>query len=273
MEFRTEESRRFHIDNVVRGYPDTPTGRTRVYDTNLRDGAVDVSRQVVSGAAAEPGRTLTGYPVVFNRWTEIQSWDGPFMERIAPDAADKTIQARGDKIVTMFNHGLDMTLEQTPIGIPTRLDPDWDGVYAEAALVDRGVYPKIDLIVELIRMGAIWGQSFRFSVLADSWVDEPEPSDSNPRGYPERTINEFRWYEFGPVTYPAYEATSVGLRNANGDLLTPARTVTELSERHRVSPIEELLDTAARRRSPRAALDVRRHKLADAATRLKQLER
>ena len=113
----------------------------------------------------------------------------------------------------MFNHGFDMTLEQTPIGRHKVFTPDATGVWNEAALVDRDIYDKVDLVAELIRMGAIFGQSFRFSVIGDEWNDEPGPSDHNPKGIPERRITEFRWYESGPVTYPAYEATSVSLRD------------------------------------------------------------
>lgn len=207
MEFRHQADQRFHIEDVIRSFP-VATSRPAL--------TVPEARAHVPGTEnvdAEPGRTLTGYPVVFDVWTEIQSWDGPFLERISPGAADKTLAARSDKIQLMFNHGYDFTLEQTPIGRHTVFTPDKQGVYNEAALVSRGVYPKIDLLVELMSMGAIYGQSFRFSVLGEDWRDEPDPSDHNPKGLPERSITEFRWYESGPVTYPAYEATSVALRD------------------------------------------------------------
>jgi hypothetical protein len=57
-----------------------------------------------------------------------------------------------------------------------------------------------------MRDGAIDGMSFRFSVVQEEW-NKPK------RGLPERTITELKLFEFGPVTFPAYEATSVGIRS------------------------------------------------------------
>lgn len=203
MDFTHAADRRFHIEDVIRGFA-TPMARTHL---GRRDDTPDPD------AAGSDGRTLVGYPIVFNQWTEIASWGGPFLERIAPEAVTKTLTARGDKIQLMFNHGFDYMLEQTPIGRHQVWRPDDHGVWNEARLVDEDVYDKIDLVAELIRMEAIYGQSFRFSVLSETWVDEPDVSPHNPKGLPERTITELRLYESGPVTYPAYEATSVSLRD------------------------------------------------------------
>lgn len=211
MEFRHDDDIRYHVEDVIRGFP------IEINKTTLTTPVAEDSeaRQDVDGVEeAEEGRNLEGYPVVFDTWTEIQSWGGPFMERIAPGAADKTLSKRADKIQLMFNHGFDFMLEQTPIGRHRSFEPDSTGVWNVASLIDQGVYEKLDLLVELIRIGAVYGQSFRFRVDKETWVDEPdEPTDPNPKMLPERTIEEFTWFESGPVTYPAYEATTVNLRN------------------------------------------------------------
>jgi hypothetical protein len=59
---------------------------------------------------------------------------------------------------------------------------------------------------EAIQSGAIDGMSFRFSVVRDQWADGKK--------MPSRTINEVKLYELGPVVFPAYAATSVGVRDA-----------------------------------------------------------
>jgi hypothetical protein len=61
-------------------------------------------------------------------------------------------------------------------------------------------------------MGSVLGASFRFRVLADSWVEEPGKSADNPEGIPERTITEVRLFEFGPVVYPASPDATAGVR-------------------------------------------------------------
>lgn len=258
MEFRHADDVRLHVTDVIRSYPiaaSQPAIRQPEEDRARVPGTEDV----------EPpeGRTLVGYPVIFNAWTEIQSWGGPFLERVAPNAADRTLAARSDKIQLMFNHGFDFALEQTPIGRHLVFTPDDRGVWNEAALVDRGVHEKIDLVADLIRMGAIYGQSFRFEVLGESWRDEPETSEHNPKGLPERTIEEFRWYESGPVTYPAYEATSVTLRDGE-PFAVRSREEWSLWAENRSVPttLTEIVERAHYRLSAKAAIRARSDKLA-----------
>lgn len=261
MEFRNDADIRLHVTDVIRSFP-TAASRTALRLPEARDAVPGTE-----GVEAQEGRTLVGYPIVFNTWTEINSWDGPFMERVAPGAADKTLAARSDKVQLMFNHGFDFALEQTPIGRHLVFTPDAEGVWNEAALVDRGVHEKIDLVADLIRMGAIFGQSFRFSVMADSWRDKPDPSEENPRGLPERTIEEFRLYESGPVTYPAYEATSVSLRDGE-PFAVRSREEWGLWCENRSLPVSvpEIVERARYQRTAKAAIRARSDKLASIAS-------
>lgn len=155
------------------------------------------------------GRLLVGYPVVFNTWTEISGWEGNFVERIDPGALTKTLKERGDQVKVLFNHGLDPHIGEKPLGKPRTMSTDDRGLYVEVPLA-RTSYNE-DLI-ELLRSGALDGMSFRFSVLRDEWVEQPKVSKLNPKALPERTITELRLYEVGPVTFPAYQATSAGVR-------------------------------------------------------------
>lgn len=260
MEFRHDNDVHLHMTDVIRSFPIAAT-RTALRPVEVRDAVPGTE-----GLTAEPGRTITGYPIVFNQWTEIMSWDGPFLERIMPQAADRTLQKRSDKVQLMFNHGFDYALEQTPIGRHTVFTPDAVGVYNEGVLVDRGIYPKLDLVAELIRIGAIYGQSFRFRVEAETWRDKPEPGDHNPKGLPERDILEFALFESGPVTYPAYEATSVSLRDG---IPSAVRSSNEFhlwcEARNLPASITEVLQVSdpSRYRSPaRAALRARSDQLA-----------
>lgn len=147
---------------------------------------------------------LHGYAAVFNEDTEINSWEGNFIERIAPGAFAKTLKERGDKIKVLFNHGFDPSIGDKPLGKPRSMEEDKRGLKVEVPLDDTS-YNR-DLLASL-RSGALDGMSFRFSVTKEEWED---PDD---RGQlPVRTLKEVKLYEFGPVTFPAYEATTAGVR-------------------------------------------------------------
>lgn len=170
---------------------------------------VDLPSAQIEFRSDDDGRTLVGVPVVFNQWTEISGWEGNFLERIAPTALTRTLQHRGHQVKVLFNHGFDPQIGDKPLGKPTRMDVLDDGLHVEVPLA-RTSYN--DDLIELMRSGALDGMSFRFSVVDEEVVKKPERSDHNPRGIPERTVRELKLYEFGPVTFPAYEATTVGVR-------------------------------------------------------------
>ncbi len=181
-------------------------------DEHPRDDLIRMTPLRVAEVRADDdsdGRLMVGTPIVFNQWTRIRGWEGDFMERVAPGALTKTLAERGDRVKVLFNHGMDPQIGDKPLGKPSLMDPRSDGLHTETPLA-RTSYN--DDLIELLRSGAIDGMSFRFSVIRDEWNEEPGTSDHNPDGVAERTINELRLYEFGPVTFPAYEATTVGVR-------------------------------------------------------------
>lgn len=179
-------------------------------DDLFRTMSLEASRFELRDDGDGDGRTMTGFPVVFNRWTEINGWEGQFLERIAPSALTRTLQDRADQVKVLFNHGLDPSIGEKPLGRANVMDVRDDGLYVEVPLA-RTSYN--DDLLELMRTGALDGMSFRFSVTREEWDDDPARSDVNPDQLPERTITELRLYEFGPVTFPAYAATTVGVRS------------------------------------------------------------
>jgi len=155
------------------------------------------------------GRTMVGYPVVFNQWTEISGWEGNFLERFVPGSLNKTLRDRGDQIKVLFNHGMDPSIGDKPLGKPSVMEPDETGLRVEVPLADTSYNKDMEV---LLRDGIVDGMSVRFSVVRDEWDEKPTRSDSNPKGLPERSVFEARLFEFGPVTFPAYEATTAGVR-------------------------------------------------------------
>lgn len=172
--------------------------------TTIADGSIRFQRAADPAAEGIIG-TLTGYAAVFNRDTVIDSWEGKFIERIAPGAFRDTLAKHGDRVKVLFNHGFDPSIGDKPLGKPETMREDKVGLYVEVPLDDTS-YNR-DLVASL-RSGALDGQSFRFSVNREQWE---EPDDDTK--LPVRTLQAVTLYEFGPVTFPAYSATSAGVRS------------------------------------------------------------
>jgi HK97 family phage prohead protease len=169
------------------------------------------------------GRTLEGYAAVFDADTEINSWEGHFKERIARGAFRKTLKERTP--VLQFDHGHDSRFGNLPIGSFEQIKEDKHGLRVQARLFDHA-----EPIREAIAAGAVSGMSFRFRVVRDSWADNKgnEIKDRNEliellydpkskRGPLQRTIKEVKLMEAGPVVFPAYPQTTVGVRSMTDD--------------------------------------------------------
>jgi len=170
-----------------------------------RDDLIRMGSMEVRAKDEGDGRTLFGYAAMFNEDTEIHSWEGDFIERIAPGAFRKTLKESRDQVKILFNHGMDPQIGDKPLGRASMLKEDKTGLYMEVPL-SRTSYNE-DLIA-LLGDGALDGMSFRFSVVKDTWE---EPAKRN--GLPIRTLNEVRLMEAGVVTFPAYSATTAGVRS------------------------------------------------------------
>ena len=159
--------------------------------------------------------TLHGYFTPFDEWSEIDSaYEGHFMERTVKGAFTRTIKNNRDSIKVLFNHGHDVVGEQV-LGPIKTLREDDQGPFYEVPLLDTS-YNR-DLIPGL--EAGLYGASYRFRVIKEEWNDAPERSDHNPNAIPERTITENQLYEFGPVTFPAFEGASAGVRSLTDDYM------------------------------------------------------
>lgn len=149
----------------------------------------------------------------FDTWYEINSWwEGRFLERTVRGAFRKTIRENGSAVKVLFNHGYDFVCGDRMLGPIDELREDADSPVGVVPLFDTS-YNR-DLLPGL-RAG-VYGSSFMFRVIKDAWDNEPEASEHNPDGLPERTIREVRLFEFGPVTWPANPDATAGLRCVSG---------------------------------------------------------
>ena len=168
----------------------------------VRDAQRDNLRRSVEFRAtpSDDGLTLDGYGAVFNAWTEIQDRAGAFQEQIAPGAFKRTLAARVP--VLQFDHGAHPLIGSIPLGRITSIKEDPTGLRVQARLSDNWL---VEPVRDAIRDGAVTGMSFRFRVIDDAWDTRD--------GVEYRTISEVELYEVGPVVFPAYEATTVGVRS------------------------------------------------------------
>jgi HK97 family phage prohead protease len=177
-------------------------------------------RATGDGGDGGDGRTLEGYAAVFNTPTRIQSWEGEFDEQIAPGAFKRTL--RDSTPVLQFDHGRDQRTGTVPIGSIDQLSENEQGLSVRARLFDN---PVVEPIRQAIAGKAITGMSFRFAVAEEQWTDasgakvkagELDNLLWNPRdrGPLLRTITRVDpLFELGPVVFPAYDSTSVGVRS------------------------------------------------------------
>ena len=140
-------------------------------------------------------KSIVGYPIVYNK----NSADMGYIEQIAPGAATNALKK--SDVRGLKNHDASLIFART--GVNLTLTEDKDGVRMEATPLDTHNYRETAKEVDA---GLLDGQSFAFNIKEDKWKDLDTDN-------PTRTITEFEMiFDVGPVTYPAYPDTNVGLR-------------------------------------------------------------
>lgn len=132
--------------------------------------------------------------------TEYELWPG-LHERIAPGAFERALKEQHD-VRALFNHDSNLVLGRTKSGT-LRLSVTREGLAYEVEPADTTAYR--DTVAHLER-GDVDGSSFAFQVTREEW------SYDSKRKIDVREIKDVQLYDVGPVTYPAYEASSAGLR-------------------------------------------------------------
>lgn len=153
---------------------------------------------------------MFGHFARFNEWTEINSaFEGRFMERVIPGAFAHTLAHDRGRIRVLFQHGRDPSIGDKVLGITSLLREDEVGARYEVSLLNTSY--NADLIPGL-RAGP-YRASFRFRVVREHLDETATASSYNSLGLPERTITQAAVMEFGPVTFPAYEGATAGVRS------------------------------------------------------------
>lgn len=156
---------------------------------------------------AHSGRSIEGYAAVFGQRSENL---GGFKETIRPGAFARAIRERQD-VRALFNHDPKQLLGRTRSGT-LRLSEDGTGLRFQVDMPDttlgRDVYT-------LVKRGDISQCSFGFTCARDSW---------NAAG-DRRELLDVDLSDISPVTFPAYQGTSVAARSLPGELERRGRYV------------------------------------------------
>lgn len=210
----------------------TPPPRTDL----MREAPFGFVRAAGDGAPND-GLTLDGFAAVFKRETVIDSWEGRFKETIAPGSMKKSFRERPPKI--QFDHGRHPMIGSIPIAQLTSVSEDTDpelapdgGAHVIGRLHDNWL---VEPVRDAIASESIDGMSFRFTVVREAWFG-PDGKQIRDQGALEaalertwfedvpdeellvRELRELKVAELGPVVWPAYADTSVGVRSTVIDL-------------------------------------------------------
>lgn len=172
---------------------------------------------------AEP--KIAGYAAVFydgSSETEFEFFG--MHERIMRSAFNNAIGR--DDVRALFNHDSNYVLGRTASGT-LKLSVDEIGLRYEIDPPDHAAS-----LVESIERGDITGSSFAFTVRKQRMVDEG--------GKQVREIHDLDLFDVGPVAFPAYSGTAVGIRSLGDTSEAEAfakayrEQVTEKQERSRL---------------------------------------
>lgn len=168
--------------------------------------AKTIERRFVKGAQVraksgdKPG--IEGYAAMFN-----EAYDsGWFIETIKPGAFTRALK-EGQDVRCLFNHNPDNLLARSKSDT-LRMSEDSTGLHYDADLnTDTTIGADVRSMIE---RGDIDGCSFAFSVNKQIWREE---KDASGHMVQYRDIEDLDLFDVGPVTYPAYEGTSVSARS------------------------------------------------------------
>jgi HK97 family phage prohead protease len=174
---------------------------------------------------ADGGSTVTGYAAVFYRdgdpGTEYRL--GPdVVERIAPTAFQRALQEKHDARA-LFNHDPNMLLGRASAGT-LRLSVDQRGLRYEIDIPDTNVGKDV---ATSIARGDLSGSSFAFRINGKGGQRFEKGKEQDVRN-----ILDVDLFDVGPVTYPAYEGTTTGLRSGECDDALKARDAWAAEQSH-----------------------------------------
>ncbi len=164
-----------------------------------REIRISVNAQV---RAKDDGKLgIEGYGAVFN---EIYD-NGWFKETIKPGAFSRALRESQD-VRCLMNHDANLVLGRSK-SATLELKEDQKGLHFSCDLPDTQAARDLH---QLVKRGDVDQCSFSFRAMAQTWRDE---KDADGHWTTTRELTDVDLYDVGPVTFPAYTGTSVGVRS------------------------------------------------------------
>jgi len=164
---------------------------------------ITMAAEVRAIATEDGSLKIGGYAATFNN----EATGLNFREVIAPGAFKRTL-ATDNPIFLLINHDTEsLPLASTQSGTMS-LREDQTGLYMEATLDPKN--PRAAELASALERGDVDKMSFAFTVA----------SGGEDRSEGLRTLTDLDLFEVSVVTWPAYDATSVGMRSADNEDLS-----------------------------------------------------
>ena len=171
---------------------------------------------------------IVGYSAVFFREghpeTAYRMFDD-LEERILPGAFDRALKEKQD-VRGLFNHDPSKILGRTKAGT-VKLSIDDIGLRYEIDVPDTTAGRDT---VESLKRGDVDGSSFAFLPVSTRWLEEEDLLV--------REVVDLDLFDVGPVTYPAYEGSTSGVRAAGMDDLKKAAEEYRAAKKREADKVE-----------------------------------
>jgi HK97 family phage prohead protease len=145
---------------------------------------------------------ITGYASVYDQPTEKMG----FREVVKPTAFTRALKEKQD-VRVLFNHDPSAILGRTTAGTAT-LSSDTKGLKFRCEMPNTTTGRDV---MESIKRGDISQCSFGFRAVKQAWVNTTDPNDKT-KTISTRELHDVDLGDVSPVTYPAYDGTSVNAR-------------------------------------------------------------
>ena len=205
--YYSKMAKEFNDDSIVapfEGRSDKEIDMIEERKTAIRTAErITMAAEVRAIATNDGSLKIGGYAATFgNEATGLN-----FREVIAKGAFTRTLKS-DNPVFLLINHDTEsLPLASTQSGTMS-LREDETGLYMEATLDPKN--PRAAELASALERGDVDKMSFAFTVAPDG--------DTRSEGL--RTLTDLDLYEVSVVTWPAYDATSVGMRSADKEDLS-----------------------------------------------------